>query len=212
MSLRERKKLQSRQAILAAARELIDHRGYEQATMRDIAAAADISYQTLYNYFPTKALILQAILSARARNVAAVIADLLQAYEGGLLHTLHEINRVRMDIISEGDRAAWRIVAIDVMHQAHGAAQIYQRIDSTAHEVLQELLTQAQLSSELSEQVDVSLLSDTLFSLAQHSISGLMLRPDLTGENALAHLNAQVDLLVSPYLESTHGNRLGAPR
>ena len=101
MSLRERKKQQSRQAILTAAHELIDSRGYEQAKMRDIAAAADISYQTLYNYFPTKALILQAILGTQLRNVATAIADLLQAYEGDLLHTLHEINRVRLAIIGQ---------------------------------------------------------------------------------------------------------------
>ena len=62
MSLREAKKLRARHDILTAARELIDTHGYEQTTMRDIATAAELSYQTLYNYFPTKALILQALL------------------------------------------------------------------------------------------------------------------------------------------------------
>ena len=200
MSLRERKKQQSRQAILTAAHELIDSRGYEQAKMRDIAAAADISYQTLYNYFPTKALILQAILGTQLRNVATAIADLLQAYEGDLLHTLHEINRVRLAIIGQSDRALWRIVAMELMQQVVPAEQIYRRVDAAAHDVLQQLLTQAQLSGELVETVDVAVLADTLFSLAQHSISQCLIKLDLSSEAALDQLNCQVDLLVAPYL------------
>ena len=58
MSLREQKKHQARQQILRSAHRLIQDGGYASTRMRDIAAAANVSYQTLYNYFPTKGLIL----------------------------------------------------------------------------------------------------------------------------------------------------------
>ncbi|HEY3738326.1 MAG TPA: helix-turn-helix domain-containing protein [Bryobacteraceae bacterium] len=52
--LRERKKQRTRQTIASAAARLFEKRGFENVRMIDIAAAADVSEQTLYNYFPSK--------------------------------------------------------------------------------------------------------------------------------------------------------------
>jgi AcrR family transcriptional regulator len=53
-TLRERKKRQTRERIAAVAARLFRTRGYERVLMRDVANAAAVSEQTLYNYFPTK--------------------------------------------------------------------------------------------------------------------------------------------------------------
>ena len=115
MSLREAKKQRARQDILAAARELIDADGYEQTTMRDIAAAAELSYQTLYNYFPTKALILQALLLEDVNHVAEAMDALVAEHAAGrrpLLPTLHAMFREDLDAVSQRDRESWRVVAM----------------------------------------------------------------------------------------------------
>jgi len=52
--LRERKKQRTREQIAAAAASLFAERGYEQVTVADVARAADVSEQTVYNYFPAK--------------------------------------------------------------------------------------------------------------------------------------------------------------
>ncbi len=52
--LRQRKKLQTREAIARAAAILFAQRGYEHVAVVDVARAADVSEQTVYNYFPTK--------------------------------------------------------------------------------------------------------------------------------------------------------------
>lgn len=52
--LRERKKQQMRQLIADAAAALFGERGYEQVSVSDVAKAAEVSEQTVYNYFPTK--------------------------------------------------------------------------------------------------------------------------------------------------------------
>jgi AcrR family transcriptional regulator len=52
--LRERKKQQTRQLIAETARRLFAERGFERVTVAEIARAAEVSEQTVFNYFPTK--------------------------------------------------------------------------------------------------------------------------------------------------------------
>src|SRR5216684_5774450 len=52
--LRERKKLKTKEAIQREALRLIEAQGYAETTIEQIAAAAEISPSTFFNYFPTK--------------------------------------------------------------------------------------------------------------------------------------------------------------
>jgi len=52
--LRERKKQKTKEAIHRAAMRLFQKRGYAETTIEHIAAAAEISPSTFFNYFPNK--------------------------------------------------------------------------------------------------------------------------------------------------------------
>jgi len=52
--LRERKKARTRELIAETARTLFAERGFEAVTVAEVARAADVSQQTVFNYFPTK--------------------------------------------------------------------------------------------------------------------------------------------------------------
>ena len=54
VGLRERRKLQTRERIRAAAAELFTRKGYGAATMRDIARRAHVGLGTLFNYAQDK--------------------------------------------------------------------------------------------------------------------------------------------------------------
>ena len=52
--LRERKKQRTKASIQREALRLFKKKGYDDTTIEDIAAAADISPSTFFNYFPSK--------------------------------------------------------------------------------------------------------------------------------------------------------------
>ena len=52
--LRERKKLRTRQEISDVATRLFAEHGFEQVTLSQIAAAADVSVKTIFNHFGSK--------------------------------------------------------------------------------------------------------------------------------------------------------------
>lgn len=54
MSLRERKRARTRQALVTAAAELFERDGYEATTIADVAAAAEIGTRTFFSYFASK--------------------------------------------------------------------------------------------------------------------------------------------------------------
>lgn len=52
--LRERKKQATRELIADTARRLFAEQGFERVTVAEVARAADVSQQTVFNYFPRK--------------------------------------------------------------------------------------------------------------------------------------------------------------
>jgi AcrR family transcriptional regulator len=71
--LRERKKLRTRATLIEAAAELCLRQGFDNTTVDQIAAAADVSPRTFSRYFPTK------------DAVVAAIADEMDTYIAGAL-------------------------------------------------------------------------------------------------------------------------------
>jgi AcrR family transcriptional regulator len=73
--LRERKKQRTRELIAETARRLFGERGFERVTVAEIARAADVSEQTVFNYFPTKEDLVYWRLGSFEQELLAAIRD-----------------------------------------------------------------------------------------------------------------------------------------
>jgi AcrR family transcriptional regulator len=118
--LRERKKLRTREAIIDAAFDLFEDRGFDATTIADIAAAADIAPRTFFGYFATKEDVVthdfgdvQAGLRARLteREPGETAMEALRAWLAGLME--------RVDFSDRRERCRQRLVRESEALQAH---------------------------------------------------------------------------------------------
>jgi AcrR family transcriptional regulator len=66
----------ARRRLYQTALELIDERGYERATLRDVAARAGVSPGLLYRYFPNKRAVVLALYDELSESLAQKAATL----------------------------------------------------------------------------------------------------------------------------------------
>lgn len=106
--LRERKKRRTRHAIATAALRLFAERGYEETTIADIAAAADVSPRTFFSYFPSK----EDVVFAEVDDRLAEVSERLRRTSGET--PMETIRRSVVDVLE----------AIVTEHGEYGAVQI----------------------------------------------------------------------------------------
>ncbi|MGD3107928.1 TetR/AcrR family transcriptional regulator [Streptomyces sp. YGL11-2] len=101
--LRERKKIQTRQAIRRAAFRLFEQQGYDATPVDRIAAAADVSPSTVFRYFPTKEDIVltddyDAVLEAgiRARPAGEPMVESVRHVAVEALHRITAADRTEL--------------------------------------------------------------------------------------------------------------------
>jgi AcrR family transcriptional regulator len=109
MSLRERKRTRTRQALIDAAADLFERHGYDRTTIADIAAAADVSTRTFFSYFASKEDVLFPDADARVKAALTAIDDRGPGERPTeiLLRALNELGDAGGDLV--GPMAALRL-------------------------------------------------------------------------------------------------------
>src|SRR5262245_36786534 len=122
MSLRDRKRARTRQALVEAATALFERDGYDETTVADIAAAADVATRTFFSYFPSKEELLFPETDARLRAAVEAIAS--RGPDEGpaevLLRALHEVGDDNDDVASR--LAALRLRLVRTVPAVRGRA------------------------------------------------------------------------------------------
>lgn len=120
-----------------AALRLFTRQGYHGTSVRQIAAAADVSTGNLYNYYPTK----QALFGAVVRRYEARVEVLRRTILGAVEHPFEarELERLAQGIrvIVYGHPDYWRLMYIDVIE--FGSRHFAHTFRSLAHNMRERL-------------------------------------------------------------------------
>ncbi|MFI6445105.1 TetR/AcrR family transcriptional regulator [Kitasatospora sp. NPDC050543] len=75
LSLRERKKLRTGAKLWSTAIALFQERGFDQVSVAEIAAAAEVSKMTVFNYFPAKEDLVMRPMEDHVDETARVVRE-----------------------------------------------------------------------------------------------------------------------------------------
>jgi len=151
--LRERKKQKTKASIQREALRLFKKHGYDATTIEDIAAAADISESTFFNYFPSKEdvviydeydpQIFAMLATGKHDEPLAKSIEKLIGTLGGLFEADHdaiyeraklslEVPELRAHAWEELEKARDLIASIIAARTGHDAAELDVRVVSMA--------------------------------------------------------------------------------
>ena len=111
MSLRQLNRQKTRAAILTAAKALAATSNWQDLTTREIAKAAEVSYQTLYNYFPSKAEIVRALIVDTYVGPEDALLAIIKNYLGDLPSRINLINAINVPL-PPATHPQWRFLLI----------------------------------------------------------------------------------------------------
>jgi AcrR family transcriptional regulator len=136
---RERKKEETKQKIFLAAVEMFSKKGFEHATVDEIAERADVSKGTFFNYFPRK----EALLHYLAESWIEIAQDTAQERERSAEERILELFALAAASYGEHRELA-RLVARFSMEQLCGATPEAQGTHVRLHELFIEIWKQGQ--------------------------------------------------------------------
>ena len=202
MSLRQINRQKTRLAILDAARSLAADSAWYLITTRQIAESAQVSYQTLYNYFPSKAEIARALIIETYVGPEEDMLNIIRRYEDDLLASINEINAARFNSIQAADPQWWVLISsyfAPVGDGGHSGANVLELVDQSGDSYYYQLLRQAQGTGKLRLEVDIQLMAHTLYCIANSAGERLILA-EANAAALQAVLAEQSAQLVTPYL------------
>ncbi|MFK0025532.1 TetR/AcrR family transcriptional regulator [Streptomyces sp. NPDC090798] len=133
--LRERKKRQTRQYISDVATGLFLERGFDAVTVAEVADAADVSVNTVYNYFPTK----EDLFLDRSRGVVDRLARWVRGREKGESAAVAVLRELRDEVAAVSPRVGLMVGYARFMRVIHEAPALRSRLWAIGQEVLDNL-------------------------------------------------------------------------
>lgn len=160
---------ETRQRIIVATMRCVAQVGYAQATIRQIAAMANVTSASLYNYFPNKSELLKATIAARAEAAVPRLRRASQA-PGGTVDRIEAVLDECGNLMREyPDLAAfeWAIRADHVVEpvRVEATESPSESHFETFREIIQGLVEQAHRDGELRSDADQEGAVEAIYAL-----------------------------------------------
>jgi AcrR family transcriptional regulator len=195
MTRRAMAKQRTRQRLLGAARRLFTSRGYEAATIRDIASEADLSTGAVFASFSDKADLFNEVIIADCEALfqqMAAVEDASSAAETllNLLTLGYDQHHEQLPLIQAALGFSW------VRNTEHEAR--YRKVLRLVLNRLAEVLRHGVERGELSPELDVQLTSEMLLDSYMANFRKAIF-DDWDVETLRARLESQIAVLLAGY-------------
>jgi AcrR family transcriptional regulator len=163
--LRERQKADRTRRILEAASTLFRAQGYDAVRIEDIAAAAEVSTGTCYNYFSTKGDLLLAIVSMEVEEVVEAGRALVVDPPPDVARALGDLIRLYYDhSLYYLSKEMWRkAMAISIEAPATPFSRHYTLLDALLAAQVCDLLSALKARGVTRGDIDPSTLGNIVF-------------------------------------------------
>lgn len=120
----------TRQAILDAALSLFADKGYFGTSLRDVAGAVGVRESALYNYFPGKEALFEAILAAESSTRSEIVTAMLEQDVVDIRASLEEFAEFVLDrFVQPRQERLFRILMADGIRLAReGRINLHERL------------------------------------------------------------------------------------
>lgn len=188
-------KLRTRQALLAAGKTLFTERGYENATVRDIARAAGMSTGAVFANFADKADLFGEILAVDHETLAATMRQI-----AGLQDL--PVREALLTVLAAG--YAFHLKQLPLLQAAHGVSWSHSAQDEARMRsglglvisILEDILRRGVKAGELRSNLDIELTADLIWQ-AHRSNFRLAVYDDFEQDALVHRLERQLDLILN---------------
>lgn len=200
--MRQRKRQERHDAIIDAAMELFKSKGYEQTTMEEIAARADISAATLYRYFPKKSELLIAFFWKERERLAGALEEFHRksaswdavSAVAGLLYLNNS------GIRSKGARKLWREAVAALMRMHDEANDEFRTIKHYFERHIERMLKRLRRDSLLAKDTPLPDMVDVLYAVAAENYYRMIANEFKTAEEEKKSMEGQVEVVLKGWL------------
>jgi len=200
--MRERKRRLRRDAIIHAAMQLFQNSGYEQTTMEQVAAYADVSAPTLYRYFPRKSELLVGLFWKERERLDSALEAFHDRSNGmnpvdamaGLLYLNNS------GVRSPAARKLWREAAAALMRMHDEANDEFHSIKAYFERHIERMLKRLQRDSLLAKDMPLPAMVGVLYAIAAENYYRIIANEFRSGRDQREALEAQVSLVLRGWL------------
>ncbi|MEE1785390.1 TetR family transcriptional regulator [Streptomyces sp. SP17BM10] len=146
LPLRERKKIQTGIRIFRAAIGLFAERGFDQVSVAEIAAAAEVSKMTVFNYFPTKEDLVMGPMEQHLDEPVRVVRD--RAPGASAVTALRDHFLAALERLDPATGLNDDTVVLEVVRLVHGTPALAMRAAAGFGRQAQTLLTAELLAQD----------------------------------------------------------------
>ena len=185
-SLRQRQKLDRSKRILEVARTRFQNEGYDAVTIESIAAQADVSAVTVYNYYETKANLLLALVKESDVRLIAQLNHLANKLPDDICDAVAEFGRImRGHAMTYLAKSTWReVLAASILEGGKKFGHTYRDLDQALIDLMSNIVRAYQHTGSLSCDINADSLADTLFEMQNIRFFLFISDEDQTEEDA----------------------------